>query len=333
MDFSILLENLISPITLAFVLGMIASLIRSDLEIPEPVIRIISIFLLFSIGLQGGRELAAVELGEIMGAIAVTAGVVIFIPLIAFLIARHLVGLDIRNAAGVAALYGSMSSVTFIVARSFAEARGTPMDGFVTGLVALMELGILVALFYGRWALARAGSVSGSGRGKVSAILLETLRGRSLVLLVGGLVIGAASGEVNMERIEPFFVDLFRGVLVIFLLEMGMAAASRLREFLSVGARMLAFGVLVPLLNGTLVALLASVVGLPLGSAFVLACAAASASYIDAPAAVRATFPEANPSIYLTSSVGITLPFMLIVGIPLLYAVTFHLQAVLGAGA
>ncbi len=330
MDTSILLENLVSPITLAFVLGMVAALIRSDLEIPEPVIRIISIFLLFSIGLQGGHELARVELGDIAGAIAVTAGIVIFIPLIAFLIARHVVGLDIRNAAGVAALYGSMSSVTFIVARSFAEAQGTPMDGFVTGLVALMELGILVALFYGRWALSRSGSTTGSGRGKVSAILIETLRGRSLVLLVGGLIIGAASGERNFERIEPFFVELFRGVLVIFLLEMGMAAASRLREFMRVGGRMLAFGIVVPLFNGTLIALAGTLVGLSLGSAFVLACAAASASYIDAPAAVRATFPEANPSIYLTSSVGVTLPFMLVLGIPLLYGVTVWWQGLLG---
>jgi len=329
MDTSLLLENLVSPITLAFVLGMVAALIRSDLEIPEPVIRIISIFLLFSIGLQGGHELARVELGEIAGAIAVTAGIVLVIPLVAFLIARYIVGLDIRNAAGVAALYGSMSSVTFIVARSFAEAQGTPMDGFVTGLVALMELGILVALFYGRWALARSGNTAGSGRGKISTIMLETLRGRSLVLLVGGLVIGAASGERNFERIEPFFVELFRGVLVIFLLEMGMAAASRLREFMRVGGRMLAFGVLVPLFNGTLTALAGTLVGLSLGSAFVLACAAASASYIDAPAAVRATFPEANPSIYLTSSVGVTLPFMLVLGIPLLYGVTVQWQALL----
>lgn len=291
------------------------------------MVRIISIFLLFSIGLQGGRELANVNLGDIAGAIGVTFFIVLFIPLLAFLIARYLVGLDIRNAAGVAALYGSMSSVTFVVARSFAEVQGTPMDGFVTGLVALMELGILVALFIGRWALARSGSTSGSGRGKVSAILSETLRGRSLILLVGGLIIGAASGERNFERVEPFFVDLFRGVLVIFMIEMGMAAASRLREFLKVGPRMLVFGTLTPLFNGTLTAVLATWVGLPLGSSFVLACAAASASYIDAPAAVRATFPEANPSIYLTSSLGVTLPFMLILGIPALYQITVFIQA------
>jgi len=328
MELGILLENLVSPITLAFLLGVIAALVRSDLEIPEPVVRILSIFLLFSIGLQGGRELANVEFGEIAGAIGVTVFVIMFIPLLAFLIARHLVGLDIRNAAGVAALYGSMSSVTFVVARSFAEAQGTPMDGFVTGLVALMELGILVALFLGRWALARSGEDSRS-RASVASIIGETLRGRSLVLLVGGLVIGAASGERNFERVEPFFVDLFRGVLVIFMIEMGMAAASRLREFFKVGPRMLVFGTVAPIFNGTLTATLGTLVGLSPGSTFVLACAAASASYIDAPAAVRATFPEANPSIYLTSSLGVTLPFMLVLGLPLLYKITLFIHAVL----
>jgi len=145
------------------------------------------------------------------------------------------------------------------------------------------------------------------------------------------LIIGAASGERNFERVEPFFVDLFLGVLVIFLLEMGMAAASRLREFMRVGGGMLAYGIVVPLCNGALTALAGTLVGLSLGSAFVLICAAASASYIDAPAAVRATFPEANPSIYVTSSVGVTLPFMLIVGMPLLYGVSVQLQSVLGA--
>lgn len=326
MDASILLENLVSPITLAFLLGVVAALVRSDLEIPEPVVRILSIFLLFSIGLQGGRELANVAFAEIAGGLGVTVFIVLFLPWLAFLVARHMVGLDIRNAAGVAALYGSMSSVTFVVARSFAEAQGTPMDGFVTGLVALMELGILVALFIGRWALARSGEAGLRPPARIATIVGETLRGRSLVLLAGGLVIGAASGERNFERVEPFFVDLFRGVLVIFMIEMGMAAASRLREFLKVGPRMLAFGTLAPLLNGTLTAGLATLAGLSLGSSFVLACAAASASYIDAPAAVRATFPEANPSIYLTSSLGVTLPFMLVLGLPLLYAITawFH---------
>ncbi len=325
MDTTLLIENLISPITLAFLLGIIATLIKSDLEIPEPVIRIFAIFLLLSIGLQGGRELATADLGNLLGAITLTGILVITLPLTAFLVARTIVGLDIRNAAGVAALYGSVSSVTFIVSRTYAEGAGTPMEGYITGLIALMELGILVALFYGRLALARTdGAVTG-----LSVILSETLRGRGLVLLIGGLVMGFAIGEKNFTKIEPFFVDLFRGILVLFLLEMGMTAAKSLRAFAMVGPRMLAFGIAIPLFNGIITGFLATLIGLPMGSAFVLAAVAASASYIDAPAAVRATFPEANPSIYLTSSLGITFPFMLILGVPLIYQITLFWQSVL----
>ncbi|MCA3575455.1 MAG: sodium-dependent bicarbonate transport family permease [Aestuariivirga sp.] len=313
---SILIENLVSPITLAFLLGILATLIRSDLEIPEPVIRIFAIFLLFSIGLQGGRELATADLGNIGGAIAVTGAAVILIPLIAFIVGRYVIGLSIVNAAGVAALYGSVSSVTFVVARSYGDSMGTPMEGYITGLVALMELGILVALFYGRLALSRAEGQSGA---PLSAILMETLRGRGLLLLGGGLIIGAASGEANFERIEPFFVDLFRGVLVLFLLEMGMTAGRHLKEFAKVGGRMLAFGIIMPMLNGFIITGLATFAGLPMGSAFVLGAVAASASYIDAPAAVRATFPDANPSIYLTASLGITFPFMVLAGVPIVW--------------
>lgn len=318
MDTVILIENLISPITLAFLLGILATLIRSDLEIPEPVIRIFAIFLLFSIGLQGGRELVTSDLTNIGPALLVTAAVVIGIPAFAFGVARFVLKLDIRNAAGVAALYGSVSSVTFVVARSYAEGAGTPMEGYVTGLVALMELGILVALFYGRLALARA---DGAAKAPLHSILMETLRGRGLLLLGGGLVIGAAIGEKNFTRIEPFFVDLFRGVLVLFILEMGMTAARHLREFAKVGLKMAAFGLAMPLIHGSLAIGLGALVGLPLGSAFVLGAVAASASYIDAPAAVRATFPEANPAIYLTTSLGVTFPFMMVIGIPLLYEI------------
>jgi hypothetical protein len=320
---NILIENLISPITMAFVLGIVATLIRSDLEIPEPVIRIFAIFLLFSIGLQGGRELATADLSNVLGAVLVTATIVLLIPLMVFLIARYVIRLSIVDAAGVAALYGSVSSVTFVVARAYAEGAGFPMGGYVTGLVALMELGILAALFYGRLALSRAQGRQGVPLG---AILMETLRGRGLLLLGGGLVIGAASGEANFGRIEPFFVDLFRGVLVLFLLEMGMTAARQLKDFARVGGRMLAFGIVVPMFNGFVVSGLATLAGLPMGSAFVLGTVAASASYIDAPAAVRATFPDANPSVYLTASLGVTFPFMLLAGVPLVWQMTAFWQ-------
>ena len=328
MPIDLLIQNLVSPMTLAFLLGILATLMKSDLEIPEPVIKIFAIFLLFSIGLQGGQELAEVDLGEVVAAMAATLVLVLVVPGLAFLVARHVVGLDIKNAAGVAALYGSVSSVTFVVAQAYAKESGTPMEPYITGLVALLELGILVALFYGRLALSRSSGVSGG----LGAILAETLRGRGLVLLGGGLTIGWAIGEPNFERIAPFFVDLFRGVLVLFLLEMGMAAAKQLRDFLKVGPRMLAFAFAMPMLNGLLGTFVATAVGLPLGSAFVMGCVAASSSYIDAPAAVRATFPDANPGIYLTSSLGLTFPFMLILGVPLVYEMAQFWRPILGAG-
>jgi hypothetical protein len=324
---SLLIENLISPITLAFLLGIIAALVRSDLEIPEPVIRIFAIFLLLSIGLQGGRELSETNLADIGGGLLVTGLIVLGTPALAFLVARTFVGLDIRNAAGVAALYGSVSSVTFLVARSFAESAGSPMAGYVTGLVALMELGILAALFYGRLALSRE---QATAKAPLAALLVETLRGRSLLLLAGGLIMGASIGETNFTKIEPFFVDLFRGVLVLFLLEMGMSAGRHLKDFAAVGGRMLAFGLTMPLIHGALVSAVATAAGLSLGSVFVLSAVAASASYIDAPAAVRATFPEANPAIYLTSSLGITFPFMLILGLPILWQVALFWAGLFG---
>ena len=313
---SILIENLISPITLAFLLGIFATIIRSDLEIPEPVIRIFSIFLLFSIGLQGGRELATADLSNIGGAVLVTALIVLLIPLLAFVVARYVIKLRIVDAAGVAALYGSVSSVTFVVARTYGDNIGTPMQGYITGLVALLELGIFVALFYGRFALSREQSAQ---HVPLLSILVETLRGRGLLLLGGGLLIGAASSDNSFANIEPFFVDLFRGVLVLFILEMGMTAGRHLKEFASVSGRMLIFGISMPMLHGFIVTGLATLAGLPMGSTFVLGAVAASASYIDAPAAVRATFPDANPSIYLTSSLGITFPFMVLAGVPIIW--------------
>lgn len=326
MPAELVLQNLISPITLAFLLGIIATLIKSDLEFPEPVLKLLSIFLLFSIGLQGGRELAQVSIGDLAGPLGAALALILLLPAIAFLIARHVLRFAIPDATGVAALYGSVSSVTFLAALDYARSQGTPAEGFVTALIALMEWGILVALFIGRFALGRA---AGGGAQPLGHIVMETLRGRGLILLMGGIIIGWAIGEKNFQSVSPFFVDLFRGVLVLFILEMGMTAARRLREFAKVGMAMLAFGILVPLLYGAIGTALGTLAGLSLGGAFVLGAVAASASYIDAPAAVRASMPEANPSIYLTSSLGVTFPFNLTLGLPLVYEMASIWRAIL----
>ncbi|MEN9938961.1 MAG: hypothetical protein RLZZ387_5540 [Chloroflexota bacterium] len=317
----ILRANLLSPLVLAFVLGIIATLAKSDVEIPEPIIKGIGVYLLFSIGIRGGVDLASVRLSEFVLPGLITLGLAVAIPTWCYLTLRWLGRFDVANAAAIAAHYGSVSSVTFVASISLLEQLKQPYEGFIPTLAALMEWGIIVALFIGRWRL--------GGGTSLGHVLRDTLTGRSVILLMGGLAIGVIIGEQGYAPIEPVFGDLFRGLLVIFVLEMGMVAARQLREFAKVGTFMLAFGTVMPLVNGVVGVTLGTLAGLSVGGAFALGAIAASASYIDAPAAVRATIPQANPSIYLTSSLGITLPFNLVVGLPLYYEYARWLSAAL----
>lgn len=319
--------NLLSPLVLAFVLGMVATLVKSDIEIPEPIIKAISIYLLFSIGLNGGVELAGASLNAFLLPALAAIGLALTTPVWCYLILRRLGKFDIPNAAGIAAHYGSVSSVTFVASISFVERLPDGMntfEAFVPALAALMEWGIVVALFIGRW---RMGTTQG---GSLRAVIRDTLTGRSVILLLGGLLIGMTIGEPGFERIAPLYSDLFRGVLVFFLLEMGMVAARQLRDFAKVGPFMALFGTIMPLIHGIIGVSLGMLAGLSPNGAFILGALAASASYIDAPAAVRATFPQANPSIFLTASLGITLPVNLLIGLPLYYEYARWLSAALG---
>jgi uncharacterized protein len=320
----ILRVNLLSPLVLAFVLGIIATLAKSDVEIPEAVIKGIGVYLLFSIGIRGGVDLASVRLSEFVLPALVTLGLAVAVPTWCYLVLRAIGRFDVANAAAVAAHYGSVSSVTFVASIALVEQLGQPYEGFIPTLAALLEWGIIVALFIGRWRM--------GGGGRIAEVLRDTLTGRSVILLMGGLAIGVLIGEAGYAPIEPVFGDLFRGLLVIFVLEMGMVAARQLREFARVGGFMLGFGTLMPLLNGLVGVTLGTLAGLSEGGAFILGALCASASYIDAPAAVRATIPQANPSIYLTSSLGITLPFNLVVGLPLYYEYARWLGAALSFG-
>lgn len=308
----LLIANLLSPIVLAFVLGVVAGLIRSELELPEPVLQLLAIYLLFSIGLKGGVELAAVSLGEIAGLLAVAVALTVGIPAIVFLVLRRIGGFDAANAAALAAHYGSVSSVTFFAAIAFAKAMETPSEGYLTAVVAIMEWGVIVALMLARWSLQRA-----QGTASLLDLLLETLRGRGILLLTGGMLIGLLSGERGWQQIAPFYDELFRGMLMLFLLEIGMTAARQFRAFAEVGRFLTGFAVAAPIVFGLLGVTLGWLVGLSLGGAFVLGAVAASSSYIDAPAACRAALPQANPGIYLTASLGVTFPFNILLGLPL----------------
>jgi hypothetical protein len=310
----LLLTNLLQPIVLAFVLGAIAGFVRSELELPEAVIKLLSIYLLFSLGLTGGRELAQAEVGAVLPLIGITLLMTFAIPSVVYLVTRRLGGFDISNAAALAAHYGSVSTATFFASMAFATAMSTPAEGYMAAMVALMEFGVIYSLTIARIAMGRA-----SGGVRVGELFMSVIRGRGILLLLGGMTIGLLATDRQWQQIQPFYEGLFRGMLMLFLLEMGITAARQVKAFREVGAFMLGFGVAMPVVNGLVGVTLGHAVGLGVGGAFVFGAICASASFIDAPAACRASLPEANPGIYLTSSLGITLPFNLLLGLPLYY--------------
>jgi hypothetical protein len=313
----LLLSNLLQPIVLAFLLGAIAGFVKSELELPEAVIKLLAIYLLFSLGLTGGRELAQAEMGAVLPLIGVTLFMTFAIPSAVYLVTRRLGGFDISNAAALAAHYGSVSTATFFASMAFATAMGTPAEGYMAAMVALMEFGVIYSLAIARIAMGRS---AGGGRGvQVGELFMSVIRGRGILLLLGGMTIGFLATERQWHQIQPFYEGLFRGMLMLFLLEMGITAARQIRAFREVGAFMVGFGVVMPIVNGLVGVALGHAIGLSVGGAFVFGAICASASFIDAPAACRASLPEASPGIYLTSSLGVTLPFNLIVGLPLYY--------------
>lgn len=330
--FDLLIANLIQPIILAFILGAIAGFLRSELELPAAVISLLAIYLLFSIGLEGGRELAQADLGGLMPLIGLTLFMVVAIPLLVYSVTRLLGRFDISNAAALAAHYGSVSTATFFSSLTLATAMGTPAAGYMVAMVALMEFAIIFSLLIARVAMARelaASNRASRNQIRIGELLLDTLRGRGIILLGGGMLIGFLTSDAQWQQIKPFYDDLFRGMLMLFLLEMGMTAARHIRAFREVGWFMLGFGTLMPVVNGIVGVTLAQLIGLDVGGSFVFGALCASASFIDAPAACRASLPEANPGIYLTSSLGITLPFNLLLGLPLYYSYALWLYRVI----
>lgn len=304
--------NLFSPMVLAFVLGVVATLVHSDLRFPEELYTGLSIYLLLAIGLKGGAELSETSLGQLWAPALATLALGVTIPVAAYFILRRFGRLEVADAAAIAAHYGSVSAVTFAAVQTFLDALQMPYEGFMPTLVALLEVpAIVIALLIAR--------VQMGGGGSWGEVIRELLVGKSILLLIGGLIIGALAGKAGLTQVAPLFVDPFRGVLTLFLLEMGMVAARRFRDLRKVGGFLIGFGIIMPLVNGALGIWLAQLAGLSEGGAVVLGTLAASASYIAAPAAVRIALPQANPSYYLTASLAITFPFNLALGIPLYY--------------
>ena len=322
MQSSLVLQNLLSAPILFFFLGVLAVLLGSDLEIPSPLPKLFSLYLLLAIGFRGGVELVHSGLGSLV-LLTILAAVLmsIIVPITSFLLLRT--RLDPYNAAAVAASYGSISAVTFITAQSFLNVLHVGFDGFMVAALALMEspaivVGIVMAKLTGQSVANQDPEDSGGLRWR--EILQEAFLNGSIFLLIGSLVIGyavAAFSPAGVEKMEPFTEKLFYGALCFFLLDMGLVAAQRLQDLRKAGAFLIGFSVVAPLLHAAAGLAIARLLGLNQGDALLFMVLCASASYIAVPAAMRMTVPQANPSLYISTALGVTFPFNVVVGIPI----------------
>lgn len=315
---NILTANLLSPIVLFFVLGLAAAIARSDLNIPEPFAKALSLYLMLAIGFKGGAEVARAGLDSAL-LLLILAGIALsfVIPAIAFSILRVASPLPRIDAAAVAAHYGSISIVTFIAASEFLQSQAIAFEGYLVAVAAAMEA---PAILTGIW-LAQRGRKANSdtqGRERRMPSIREILFNGSIVMLVGAFIIGWITGDEGLETMAPFVVDPFKGVLALFLLDMGLIAGRGLRSSLRMmGLRTILFGIYMPLISAVIATGVVMLLDLSTGSGALLITLAASASYIAVPAAMRIALPEAKPAIYATMSLGITFPFNLAIGIPL----------------
>ena len=316
-------SNLVSPMILSFVLGLAAALARSDLTVPEAVAKGMSLYLLFAIGFKGGAAVAAHGVdGRLIAALL--AGVLLsaLLPLIAYALIRGMTRLGPTDAAAVAAHYGSISIVTFVTASSVLQAQGIASEGYMVAVAAAMEAPA-------RLASHSAVRMAGAQRDADPDLWREIAFNGSIVLLVGSFLIGLATGETGLAKIDAFIVAPFQGILCLFLLDMGLVAGRGLKGARGVlGGGTLAFGLLMPLIGAALGLATALLLGLSTGGVALLMVLCASASYIAVPAAMRVALPAANPALSLTLALGVTFPFNLTLGIPLYVAVA---QALSGA--
>jgi hypothetical protein len=293
-------------------MGMLAVFLKSDLEIPAPIPKLFSLYLLFAIGFKGGVELAKSGFNQQV-ALTILAAMLMsmLVPLYTFFILR--IKLDSYNAAAIAATYGSISAVTFITATSFLKELGIDFDGYMVAALALMEspaiiVGLILVSVFG-----------GEEKREIvwPEVLQEAFLNSSVFLLIGSLIMGILTGEHGWEVMSPFTQDLFYGVLTFFLLDMGLVAASRIKDLQEAGIFLIGFAILIPIVNAVIGLLVAQLIGMPKGDALLFSVLCASASYIAVPAAMRLTVPEANPSLYISTALAVTFPFNIIVGIPM----------------
>ena len=306
-------DTLTSPVILFFVLGFLAALAKSDLSIPEAFAKAMSIYLMAAIGLKGGVEVASSGItADLITAALAGIALSFLLPVIAFALLRSFGGLSKVDAGAVAAHYGSVSVVTFVTAKEILTGQGMGPAGYMVAVLALMETPAIISGLV----LARRGQAANGN----AVPWHEVLTNASVVLLIGSFIIGVVAGKDGFAPVKPLFDTGFRGVLCLFLLDMGLIAARRLVQSRKITYKLVILAVLLPVVNGAIGTALGTGIGLDVASAAALGILAASASYIAVPAAMRLALPEADPGIYLSMSLGITFPFNIIFGISLMAA-------------
>jgi hypothetical protein len=314
MNHNLLIDNLTNPALLFFVLGIIAVYLKSDLEIPNNSSKFISIYLLFAIGFKGGQELSHEKLsGEIFSVILFGIGLSLVIPLYTFFILKR--KLSIYDSGAIASAYGSVSAVTFVTAVTYLETQQQSIHGYMVAIMALMEspaiiMGLILISFYNE---------DVTNKIKKREVIKHSLTNGSVLLIIGSLIIGLLANAKQAEGIKPFTNDLFKGFLAVFLLDMGITSGKKLKAFFSFGWFPFLFALLIPLFNGSIVAIISSSVTTEITNRFILAILAASASYIAVPAAMKISVPKANPGIYLPMALAITFPVNITIGMPLYF--------------
>lgn len=312
MDLQLLLDNLTNPALMFFFLGLFAVQVKSDLEIPENSSKFISLYLLFSIGFKGGQELAhsALDL-EILWALLTGVALAVSVPMYTYFLLRR--KMSVQNSGAIAAAYGSVSAVTFVTAVSFLDLQNISFGGHMVAVMALMEApSIIVGV-----TLMSVFSNGDEEKMELFPVIKHALTNGSVMLIMGSLLIGFLASDAQAEGIKPFTTDIFKGFLAVFLLDMGISSGKKLSSFLKHGWFALFFAILIPVINGSAVAVLSGYITDSIGNRLLFSILAASASYIAVPAAMKLAAPKANPSLYLPMALAITFPFNITFGMPL----------------
>lgn len=312
MDLHYLVDNLTNPALLFFFLGLIAVNIKSDLRIPENSSKFISLYLLLAIGFKGGQELAhSVITSEIINALLFGILLAVIVPIYCYFILR--IKLSVENSGAIASAYGSVSAVTFVTTISFLEMSNIPFGGHMVAVMALMEAPSIIV---GVMLIAIFGSKK-KNKNSLKSVIHHSLTNGSVVLIIGSLVVGYFTNDAQAEGIKPFTTDIFKGFLAVFLLDMGIVSGQKLKALLKKGCFTVSFAIIIPIINGCIVAVLSGFFMEEVGNRLLMSILAASASYIAVPAAMKLAAPKANPGLYIPMALAITFPFNITIGMPL----------------